>query len=55
MLFGPDTDFHDKDHELFDFHEYPHELVNLAHDRSRRAELREHFARLQEIEHADFA
>ena len=31
----------------------PHELVNLAHDRSRRAELRANFERLLEIEAAE--
>lgn len=38
--FGPDAGFDDQDHEWYDTAEDPGELVNLAHDRSRREELR---------------
>ena len=49
-LFGPDSDFDDQDHELYDLTEDPHELVNLAADRSRRLEVRDRFAQLLEVE-----
>jgi arylsulfatase A-like enzyme len=45
-LFGPDAAFDDQDHEWYDHDVDPLELVNLAHDRSRRAELRANFERL---------
>ena len=45
--------FEDHDHEWYDANEDPHELVNLAHDRSRRDELRANFKRLLEIEAAE--
>lgn len=54
-LFDVDADFDDHDHELYDLDEDPHELVNLAMDRGRRAELREHFDRLRAIEAVEFA
>lgn len=49
-LYDVDADFDDQDHELYDLQEDPHELVNLAMDRARRAEVREWFARLRAIE-----
>jgi len=52
-LYGADAAFDDHDHEYYDLTEDPHELNNLAHDRSRRAELRELFGRLLEIERAE--
>ncbi|WP_327660791.1 MULTISPECIES: sulfatase-like hydrolase/transferase [unclassified Streptomyces] len=55
MLYGPDADFDDNDHELYDLQEDPGELVNLAMDRARRAELRERFGKLREVEGEDFA
>jgi arylsulfatase A-like enzyme len=54
-LYGPDADFDDQDHELYDLQEDPHELVNLAHDRGRRAEVRERFASLLQVEARAFA
>jgi arylsulfatase A-like enzyme len=49
-LFGADCDFDDQDHEWYDHSSDPLELVNLAHDRSRRSELRAQFERLREYE-----
>ena len=54
MLFGPDADFDDHDHEWYDHDDDPHELVNLANDRSRRTELRERFELLKELEAAEY-
>jgi arylsulfatase len=54
-LFDVDADFDDQDHELYDLQEDPHELVNLAMDRGRRAELRERFDQLLAIEAAELA
>jgi arylsulfatase len=54
-LFDVDAAFEDHDHELYDLQEDPHELVNLAMDRGRRAELREWFDRLRAAEAAEFA
>lgn len=51
--FDTDAPFEDHDHEWYDHTEDPHELTNLAHDRSRRTELRTHFTRLLEIEAAE--
>ena len=48
-----DAPFADQEHELYDLQEDPHELVNLAMDRTRRAELRDWFARLLEAEAAE--
>jgi arylsulfatase len=45
-LYDVDAAFEDHDHELYDLQEDPHELVNLANDRGRRAELRQWFDRL---------
>jgi arylsulfatase A-like enzyme len=53
-VFGVDADFDDQDHELYDLQEDPHELVNLAHDRGRRAELRAHFDRMLALESTEF-
>lgn len=47
---GPDSAFEDHDHEWYDLVEDPGELVNLANDRGRRQELRQHFDRLIELE-----
>jgi len=46
--------FEDQEHEWYSLGDDPHELVNLAHDRGRRAELREQFERLREYERAEF-
>ena len=45
-LFDVDSDFDDQDHEWYDHGSDPLELVNLANDRARRAELRGLFERL---------
>ena len=52
-LFDTDADFDDHDHEWYSLADDPHELVNLANDRSRRAELRDLFGRLLEYEAAE--
>jgi arylsulfatase len=49
-----DSPFEDHDHEFYDLQEDPGELVNLAMDRSRRAQTREQFERLLELE-SEFA
>ncbi|MGA2520217.1 MAG: sulfatase-like hydrolase/transferase [Acidimicrobiales bacterium] len=49
-LFDVDSDFDDQDHEWYDHDSDPLELVNLAHDRGRRTELRAMFERLREYE-----
>jgi arylsulfatase len=54
-LFDLDADFDDQDHEWYDLQEDPHELVNLAHDRGRGAELRHQFDRLLALEATEFA
>jgi hypothetical protein len=54
MRFGPDAAFVDHEHELYDHAEDPHELENLGVDRARRAEVREHFDHLLELEAAAF-
>jgi len=53
-LYDVDAPFEDQEHEWYDLAEDPHELVNLAHDRSRRSELREQFDRLLSYEASDF-
>ena len=53
MLYGPDAAFEDQEHELYDLQEDPHELVNLAHDRGRRAELHRRFDALLALEAAE--
>ena len=55
MLYGEDAAFEDQEHELYDLQEDPHELVNLAHDRGRRAELRQRFAELKALEADEFS
>lgn len=55
MLLTPDCDFEDHEHEWYDLMEDPHELVNLAHDRGRRAELRRRFDELRAIERRAYA
>ena len=49
-IFDVDTDFDDHDHEWYESTDDPHELVNLAHDRGRRNELRALFHRLLDYE-----
>jgi arylsulfatase len=55
MLYGPDAAFEDQEHELYDLQEDPHELVNLAHDRGRRAELHRRFDDLLALEARELA
>jgi len=55
MLFGRDAHFDDHDHEFYDLQEDPHEMVNLANDPSRGADLRSRFAELRTIEHETYA
>ena len=55
MLFGRDAAFDDHDHELYDLQEDPHELVNLALDRGRRADVRSRFGELRAMEHEVYA
>ncbi len=52
-LYDVDAGFDDCDHELYDHLEDPHEVVNLAHDRGRRAEQRERYEHLSAIEKTD--
>jgi arylsulfatase A-like enzyme len=52
-LFDVDCDFDDQDHEWYDHDTDPLELVNLAHDRARRTELRSLFERLRAYEAAE--
>ncbi len=54
-LYDVDAAFEDHEHEWYDLDDDPHEMVNLAHDRSRRAELHDNFERLLEYERAEFA
>ena len=49
-LFDVDCAFDDQDHEWYEHDSDPLELVNLAHDPSRREQLREQFARLRAYE-----
>jgi arylsulfatase len=53
-LFDVDCDFDDNDHEWYDHDTDPAELVNLAHDRSRRSELRDTFERMRAYEAESF-
>ena len=50
MRFGPDADFVDHEHELYDLQEDPGELVNLAVDRGHRDEVRDRFEALRKLE-----
>ncbi|HZU80825.1 MAG TPA: sulfatase-like hydrolase/transferase [Acidimicrobiales bacterium] len=52
-LYDVDAAFDDQDHEWYDHDVDPAELVNLAHDRARRSELREVFERLRVYEAAE--
>lgn len=54
-LYDVDAAFEDQEHEWYDHSEDPHEIVNLAHDRSRRAELRDLYQRLLAYEAANLA
>jgi arylsulfatase A-like enzyme len=54
-VYGVDAAFEDQEHEWYDLIEDPHELVNLAHDRGRRAELAENYQRLLGYEAAELA
>ncbi|MHB8464197.1 MAG: sulfatase-like hydrolase/transferase [Acidimicrobiales bacterium] len=54
-VFDVDARFEDQDHEWYDHDDDPHELVNLAADDSRRAELREQYERLLAYEAVDLA
>lgn len=49
-LFGVDAAFDDQDHEWYDHGADPLELVNLAHERPRRHELRELYERMRAYE-----
>ena len=53
-VFDTDAAFEDQDHEWYDATEDPHELVNLARDRGRKAELRANYERLLAYEAAEF-
>jgi hypothetical protein len=52
-LYDADAAFEDQEHEWYDLVEDPHELVNLAHDRGRRAELRANYERMLAYEAAE--
>jgi arylsulfatase A-like enzyme len=54
-LYDVDAAFADQEHEWYDHDTDPNEMVNLAHDRGRRGELRENFERLLEYERVEFA
>ncbi len=54
-LYDVDADFVDQEHEWYDLGEDPHEMVNLAHDPAKRADLRANYDRLLEYEAAEFA
>ncbi len=53
-LFDVDCAFDDNDHEWYDQDTDPHELVNLANDPSRSADLRERYERLLAYEGESF-
>jgi arylsulfatase len=50
MRFGPDANFVDLEHELYDLQEDPGELVNLAVDRAKRSEARDRFEAVLKLE-----
>ena len=54
-LYDVDADFDDQDHEWYDHSDDPRELVNLAHDRARRTDLRDLFERLRVYEAEELA
>jgi hypothetical protein len=54
-LFDVDAAFEDQEHEWYDLENDPREMVNLAHDRGRRPELRANFERMLEYERAEFS
>jgi len=54
-LVPADSPLEDQEHELYDLQEDPGELVNLAHDGGRRAQLRAWFDRLRAEELEQFA
>jgi arylsulfatase A-like enzyme len=54
MTVGPDAEFWDQEHELYDLREDPGELVNLAVDGGRTKEVRDRFEHLRELERAAF-
>jgi arylsulfatase len=54
-LYDVDAAFEDQEHEWYDHDADPHELVNLAHDRARRAELRANFDRLLAYERSELS
>ena len=53
-LYDVDCAFDDNDHEWYDHDADPHELVNLANDPARTADLRANYERLQGYERASF-
>jgi arylsulfatase A-like enzyme len=53
-LFDVDCAFDDNDHEWYDHDTDPHELVNLANDPARSADLRNQYERLLGYEKASF-
>ncbi len=53
-LFGKDCAFDDQDHELYDHDSDPYEMINLANDRGRRAQLAEAYDRMLEYERQVF-
>jgi arylsulfatase A-like enzyme len=54
-LFDVDAEFVDQEHEWYDLEEDPYELVNLALDGGRRADLHANYERLLEYERAEFS
>jgi len=53
--FDIDARFEDQEHEFYDLQEDPGELINLANDRSRRAEVRQWYDRLLQAEADELA
>ena len=54
-MYDVDAAFEDQEHEWYDLSEDPHELVNLAHDRGRRARAQENYERLLEYERQEMS